>query len=85
MTKTFFNQYEAFSSDENGDDARSLFVEVASALNPIFLKYLAKGYPVREIEGLMFDELTNLAGELRMIRASEKMRQEKLDNASWLS
>lgn len=69
MSKTFFNEYEAF--DKNGVE---LMDDVDAALKPVVDKWLASGYSCREIGGIILNAVVSLMAEITLRRAMYKRK-----------
>lgn len=53
--KTFYNDKEKYLPEAN-----SFSGEIFRAINPIFKKWIAKGYRAREMREIIFDEINDI-------------------------
>ena len=65
--KSFFNEYEALT-----EDGLEICKSVSEALHPILKKYQEKGYPVREIESIMIENVIYDSALLILVEATKK-------------
>lgn len=71
--KSLFNKYEAYNTDGN-----KISVEIQDVLEPIFEKWVKKGYKTNDIELIAISTTSTISAITRLEISMKEIKQERI-------